>query len=64
MKDEAREIIERLYEGYREQCKIGDNITAHFLAYRLDGAIEMYEEVFGEKVIRGGEQVRYKEKGV
>ena len=60
----ARETIERLYEGYREQKECGDTIMRDMFANRMLGAIEVYEAVFHEIVKVGGEVVRYEEKGV
>lgn len=64
IKAEARETIERLYEGYREQKDCGDTVMRDMFANRMLGAIEVYETVFGETVKYFGGQVRYEEKGV
>jgi len=61
-KEKAREIIESLYEGYRYGKSDSDKAIRDMFANRLIGAKEMYEAVFAEAVILGGDIVKYANK--
>ena len=64
-KIQSREVLTNLYENFRDASKAEFKELARQYDAELDGAIELYEALFGEYVYRGtGFGLRYEAKGV